>query len=121
MHMDGIIQFFTVLAIFVLVLVITLFVTKWIGQYQKIQSIGTNVQVVETCKISPSTYVEILKLGKKYIAVAVSKENTTYLCELDESDIDINSGSGSAMDFSGIFDKVKTNFTSRTPDDIKDE
>ena len=79
--MDSVIQLITVLLIFVLVLAITLFVTRWIGKYQKMQNVGDNVQVLESMRISPSVCVEILKIGRKYVAVAVAKESVSFLLD----------------------------------------
>ncbi len=105
---NSIIEFITVLLIFVFVLVVTFFVTKWIGQYQKTQTVGDNIEVLETARISPSVCVEIIKLGKRYIAVAVAKESVTMLCELEADDIDIRPVSQQAsVDFASILSKVK--------------
>lgn len=108
---DSVIQFITVLLIFVMVLVITMLVTRWIGKFQKMQNIGENVQVLESVRISPSACVEILKIGNKYIAVALSKDSVTMLCELDEAEISKENGNLANNDaFAGIFDRVKKGF-----------
>ncbi len=105
----GIVQFITVLFIFVLVLALTLVVTRWLGKYQRLQSRGGNIRIMETVKISPSAYVEILKIGKnRYVAVAVGKENASLLCELSESDIDFTpADQGEAFEFDNILSKLK--------------
>ncbi len=106
--MDGVLQFITVLLIFVIVLAVTYFVTRWVGNYQKMQNSGNNVQIVESVRISPSAFVEILRVGNKYIAVAVSKENVTFLTELSGEELILHDdGSASALDFGSILDKVK--------------
>ncbi len=77
----------TVLLIFVFVIAITLFTTKYIANYQKVQSTGKNIEVLETCKISQTKYVQLIKIGKKYVAIAVSKDAVTLLTALEEDDI----------------------------------
>lgn len=105
------IQFVTVLLIFVMVLVITMLVTRWIGKFQKMQNTGENVQVLESVRISPSACVEILKIGKKYVAVAVAKDGVTMLCELDETELDEKKYVQSNSDgFANILDTVKKSF-----------
>jgi len=105
---SGIIQFITVLLIFVIVLGVTYFVTRWLGNYQKMQNTGRNVEVIESVRISPSAYVEILRVGKKYIAVAVSKDSVSMLTEISPEDIaEGSSESVSALDFGSILDKVR--------------
>ncbi len=109
---DSIVQLITVLVIFVFVLAVTYLVTKWIAGFQKQQNTGKNIQVVETTRMSPNQYAQILKLGKnKYVAVAVSKENVTLLATLEEDDIDEDTQSNVARgDFSDILKKMKTSF-----------
>lgn len=109
---DSIVQLITVLVIFVFVLAVTYLVTKWIAGFQKQQNTGKNIQVVETTRMSPNQYAQILKLGKnKYVAVAVSKENVTLLAALEEDDIDEDTQSNVARgDFSDILKKMKTSF-----------
>lgn len=77
----------TVLLIFIFVIAITLFTTKYIANYQKVQSLGKNIEVLETYKLSQTKYVQIVKIGKKYVAVAVSKDTVTLLTTLEEADI----------------------------------
>lgn len=109
---DSIVQLITVLVIFVFVLAVTFLVTKWIAGFQKQQNTGKNIQVVETTRMSPNQYAQILKLGKnKYVAVAVSKENVTLLATLEEDDIDEDTQSNVARgDFSDILKKMKASF-----------
>lgn len=109
---DSIVQLITVLVIFVFVLAVTYLVTKWIAGFQKQQNTGKNIQVVETTRMSPNQYAQILKLGKnKYVAVAVSKENVTLLATLEEDDIDEDTQSNVTRgDFSDILKKMKTSF-----------
>ena len=73
--------------IFAGVLALTYFTTKYIANYQKEQSLGKNIEVLETYKLSQTKYVQIVKIGKKYVAVAVSKDTVTLLTTLEETDI----------------------------------
>ncbi|MBQ0028062.1 MAG: flagellar biosynthetic protein FliO [Lachnospiraceae bacterium] len=84
---DSVVQFITVLLIFAVVLIVTFLVTKWLGNYQKQQGNGANIEIIDSARISPNTFVEIIHIGSKYVAVAVSKENVSLLCELSEDEI----------------------------------
>ena len=92
----------TVLLIFVFVIAITLFTTKYIANYQKVQSTGKNIEVLETCKISQTKYVQLIKIGKKYVAVAVSKDTVTLLTALEEEDIIFQENTGESKSFKEI-------------------
>lgn len=104
---DSVVQFFTVLLLFAIVLFVTFFVTKWLGNYQKMQNKGNNIEVIESVRISPSSFAQIVRIGSKYIAVAVSKENVTLLCELSSDDVVIKDDENTGLDFDSILNKVK--------------
>ena len=80
-------QLITVILIFILVLAITYFTTKWIAGYQRKNYITKNVQVVETFRLSNSKYLQIIKAGGKCLLIAVSKDNVTMLTELDPDSV----------------------------------
>lgn len=84
---DSFIQLMGVLVIFVFILVITYFTTKWIGGYQKAQMSGRSFQVIDTIRIAGGKYVQVLKLGDVYLVVAVGKEEVTMLAKLTEDEI----------------------------------
>lgn len=81
------IQLIGLLIIFVFILFITYFVTKWIGGYQKTQMSGREFQVIDTVRIAGGKYVQILKLGEVYLVVAVGKDEVTMLAKLTEDEI----------------------------------
>lgn len=72
-------QFITVLIVFVLVLALTALVTKWIAGYQKQQSVNANIEVVETARIANNKYIQIVRMGETYAAIAVCKDTVTML------------------------------------------
>ena len=63
---DSFLDLITVLLIFVFVIAITLFTTKYVANYQKVQNAGKNIEVLETYRISQSKYIQIVKIGAKY-------------------------------------------------------
>ena len=80
--MNSYLQFMTVLVLFVFVLGITWFVTKWIGGYQKTMSRNVNIEVVETFHLANNKYIQIIRVGKKYLAVSIGKDSFTMLTEV---------------------------------------
>lgn len=79
---DSYAQFITVLAVFVLVLAVTAFTTKWIANYQKQQSVNLNIEVMETTRISGSKYIQIVRIGETYKAIAVCRDTVTLLGDI---------------------------------------
>lgn len=84
---NSFIQLMGVLVIFVFVLVITYFTTKWIGGYQKVQMSGRNFKVVDSVRIAGGKCVQVLKLGDVYLVVGVGKDEITMLAKLTEDEI----------------------------------
>lgn len=115
---NSFLEFITVLVIFVIVVVVAYYVTRWLGQYQKTQSKGVNIEVIESTRISPSAYVEIIRVADKCMAVAVSKENVTLLGEISEDSLMVPADSESgALDFADIWNKVKSSMPKKDLDE----
>ena len=107
MGLDSYLQFITVLIIFVLVLAVTLYVTKWMANYQKGNSASKNIEIIDTCKISTNKYIQIVRIGEKYISIAVSNDQVTNLGEVNPDELVMEVQSGENLGFKEIFDKIK--------------
>ena len=119
-RINSFVQFITVLLIFLIVLVITYVVTKWIAKFQKTQTVGSNIEVIETQRITTSKYIQIVKIGERYFAIAVCKDTVTMLSEINKEEISFNhEEQGTTMDFKTIWEKVKT--SARTSDKTDQE
>ena len=105
---DSYMQFMTVLVLFLLVLAVTYFVTKWMAGYQKGRISNANMEVVEMMSLSNNKYVQIIRVGQKYLAVAICKDTVTMLTEIPEQDLILSDGSvPKNMGFKDILDKVQ--------------
>lgn len=122
--LESFIQLLGVLLIFVFVLVITYFTTKWIGGVQKTQMAGKSLQVVETVRIAGNKYVQIIKTGDVYLVIAVGKDTVTMLAKLTEDEYgsaleqladaaQTGTGSDAPESFQDILDKFKGHFSKK--------
>ena len=102
------VQFITVFIIFVVVLGITAMTTKWIAGYQKKQTENSNMEVVETSRIASNKYLQIVRVGEKYIVIAVCKDTVTYLCEVSPEQLKLRENS-QGMGFRELFEKAVKN------------
>ena len=110
--MDSFVQFITVLLIFVFVLAVTYLVTKWIGGFNRRQSISGNIELIESARIAPNIFVEIVRIGKRYVALSVSKDSSAYICDVPAEDIVFREdGSAGGINFSDIMNKVRNRGT----------
>ena len=90
-------QLLTLFIIFILVLAITYYVTRFVGNYQKNKMSGSNINILETMRISNTKYIQVVKIGSKVFAIAVAKDTVTYLCELNEDELVYNESSSGKM------------------------
>ena len=105
---DSVVQFLTVLIMFVFVLGITYFTTRYIAKVQKGQMSNKNMELIDTLRISNNKYLQIVRVGEKFYCMAVCKDSVTMLGELQKEELvfyenDANAG----MDFSAILDGFK--------------
>ncbi len=101
-------QFLTVILVFIFVLGLTYLTTRFVGSYQKTKSAGRNFEVIETCKITNGKYLQIVRIGEKYVVIGIGKDSITSICELSAGDIKEAAASG-AVDYSfrSILDKAR--------------
>lgn len=105
---NSIAQFLTVLLIFIGVLALTYFTTRWIASYQKGKMLSGNIHVLETFKITQNKYVQIIRVGEHYYAIAIGKDTVTLLGELKEEEIHISEDTGMPqMDFKQLLENAK--------------
>ena len=106
---NNIVELITVSIIFVFVLALTYFATKFVGNYQKTKLAGNNIQVLETFRISNSKYLQIIKIGEKHFAISVCKDTITYLGDLNAEDLVFRNPSKEfkLQNFKDILDKFK--------------
>ena len=107
MGADAYLQFISILIIFIAVLAATYYVTKWIANYQKGTESGRNIDVIETCKISATKYVQIIRIGERYVAIGVSKDEITNLGDVPAEDLQFNTESKENLSFKEVLEKIK--------------
>lgn len=84
---ESFVQLLGILVVFILVLVLTYFTTKWIASYQKGHSYNKNLQVIETLKLTTNKYIQIIEAGDIYLVVAIGKDEVTFLTQLTKAQL----------------------------------
>ncbi len=114
---NGIIELITVLLIFVFVLFITYFVTRWIAGYQKTKLSAGNFEIVEGIRIGNNKYLHIIKVADKYVCIATGKDEVTFITEIDEDALKQTGFSAepdeNRADFSNIMTQIKDRFSGK--------
>ena len=118
--LDSFVQLITVLIIFVFVLILTYFTTRWMAGIQKGRSFNKNLRIIETISVGNNKMISIVEAGKKYSVVSIGKDNVTYLTELKEEELkdlsfkDPQSMTQNTESFSAIMDKLKEKYSNRS-------
>lgn len=105
-------QLIGILFIFLFVLVITYFTTKWIAGYQKGAMYNKNIKVIETFRVNNNKFIQIIQVGEKYLAISVCKDTINVLTELTEEQLtwrpsEEEKPAAKTPDFQEIFEKLK--------------
>lgn len=114
--MNSTIELITVLIIFVFVLLLTNYVTKWIANYQKVRYTQGNLTIIEAMRVSNNQYIQLVKVGKdKYLVVGVGKDSMTLLAELTKEELNelqdqIKTADKTGENFAAVLDSLKGKF-----------
>jgi flagellar protein FliO/FliZ len=104
--LDDYLQMIVLLVVFLLVCAATLLTTKWIANFQKQQTRGHNLEVIETMRLTSNKYLQIVRVGEKYLAIAVCKDTVTMLCELQEEQIRLEESENKKSSFRDLLEKA---------------
>ena len=110
---SGVGQLIVVLLIFVGVLALCYFVTRWVAGFQKQKTAGNNLQIIESCRVANNQYLSLIKVGKeRYAVIAVGKDTVSTIMQLNEDelrdDVVVESElKPLTMSFKDLLDKVK--------------
>lgn len=102
-------QLITVLLIFVFVLAITYLTTRWIAGFQKTQSLGDNIEVIESKRIAQNKAIEIVRIGDRYFAVAIGKDEVSLISEVSGDSLQSKPIQEGSFSFKEVFAKLKDN------------
>ena len=106
----------SLLLIFVLVLAMAYFSTKFIAKFQA-NNINnkSNIKIIESYRLGNNKFIAIVKIGGDYYALALGKEEVTFIDKLDEEGLRLNNeGTSDAsdkkfgkLDFNDVLSKIK--------------
>ncbi len=106
--MESIAQLVCAVLLFFFVLFLAYIATRITGSYQSnVLNKKSNIKVIEAVRLSNNKMIEIVKIGNHYLAIAVGKDEVTFLTELDEDEIVLHEASLEPINFKHILDKMK--------------
>ncbi len=109
----SIIKLFLLLVLFFVLLYGAHLFTKWYAKSGYVNAKSSNIQIIETQQVVPGKSIVIVKVGEKYIAFLLMKDNAVFLTELSKDELSFDQViqktdvSKMAMNFTDVFQKVK--------------
>ena len=84
---ESVIELIGLILIFAVVLVVCYFTTRFVAGRQMAQKKMGNFEVVETFAIAQNKYLQLIRMGNKYVVISVAKDTVNFVTELDESEV----------------------------------
>lgn len=84
---NNILELFGLIVVFILILIVTYYTTKFVGGVKIGVTKNSNFKVLETYKLSQNKYLQLIQVGNRYFVIAVSKDNISFMTELKEDEI----------------------------------
>ena len=102
--LQSLFELFGLILIFVIVLVVCYYTTKFVAGRQLVQKKIGNFEIVETFSIAQNKYLQLIRMGNKYVVISVAKDSVNVITELEEAEICQiqNNVSGSGKSFKEI-------------------
>lgn len=83
------IQPFGLLILFFLILYLAYLASRYAGRLQGSLVPGRNMTIIEAISVGPQKTLQIVRVGKTYMVVGVSRDNITYLREINSEELNL--------------------------------
>lgn len=94
----------------IVILVGAYFTTKIVGGIKLQQLHNSNFHLIDSYRISPNKILQLVKIGNKFVVIAIGKDTMNVITELDEKEVIIRETGGAELpNFKQILDKLKKN------------
>ncbi len=107
------------LVLFAIVITAAYYVTHFIAKFQKGKFQGKNLEIIEAISVGTQKSVQLVRVGKEYIVIGVSKNEINMLKTLGEDDIVIKD----EVDYQGVipFRKILGRYVSKNNEESGDD
>ncbi|MDE6434362.1 MAG: flagellar biosynthetic protein FliO [Lachnospiraceae bacterium] len=101
-------QLICAILLFLFVLFLAYLAARIAGSFQSgVMNKRGNIKIVEVFRLSNNKVIEIVKIGEKYLALAVCKESVTVLTELSADEIKEQEAALEPINFKDILETIK--------------
>lgn len=75
-------QLFFLILIFVFILFLTYYSTKWVSTLKFKTRNSKNIKIIESTSVGVQNTIQLIQVGEQFFLIGVTKENITFLSEL---------------------------------------
>lgn len=119
---DNVLQLLGLVLMFCFVLGATYLTSKYVGKIRMSQLKDKNFRVIETVKVAPNKFLQLVKMGNKYVVIGIGKDDIHVITELSEEDVILpEENSQQGMKFSDFIAKVQVKHMSTKDTDDENE
>lgn len=107
-------QFFLLVIVFIAIIMLAYFSTKWIASFRMGMRKNSAIKMISSMPLGGSNSLQLIKVGERYFLIGVSKEQITYIAEIDDIDVSVEQNVSSPKFpfekyFQDYFNKNKSN------------
>ena len=84
---ESLIELLGLILVFVLVVVVCHFTTKFVAGRQLSYKKAGNFEIIETFPLAQNKYLQLVRAGNKYVVIAVSKDSIISVTELEDTEV----------------------------------
>ncbi len=84
---NNLVQLLGLCILLAVILFAAYYTAKFVGKTKLGQLKSSNFTVIDSYKPAPGKMLQIIKVGKKYLLIAVAKDTISFLSELEETDL----------------------------------
>lgn len=119
--LQSILELIGIVIIFLIILAAAYLASVFVGKTQGKGYLARqkNIKLIETFRISSSQFLQIVKIGNRYFALAVSRNHIELIAELSEDEIFLQETVDATIPFQNIFEKVKEKLPATQKDNKK--
>lgn len=106
---NSFLQLIGLVLLLILILAAAYYTSKFVGKATMGRLKNSNFHVIDSYRISQNKVIQIVKIGNKYVVIAIGKDTINYITELDESEVFIREPQTKEnVNFKEILDKLKS-------------
>ncbi len=107
--LQNVLQLVGIIVVFLIILAAAYAASVLVGKTQNnaYHSKDRNIKLIEVFRINNNQFLQIVRIGKRYFALAISKEQIELITELAEEEVFISEVSDAAIPFQNVLETVK--------------